>query len=55
MEKSYLFSTTFNNVVFSGRNKAYGAYVLRQQYSNTWLWPLYLPQLLFQGHWSLRF
>lgn len=33
MKESYLFDTTFNNVVFAARNKAYGAYELRQEYS----------------------
>lgn len=33
MEKSYFLSTTFNNIVFKGRNKAYGAYDLRLKYN----------------------
>lgn len=34
MKESYLFDMTFNNVVFAARNKAYGAYELRRDYSN---------------------
>lgn len=33
MKESYLFDMSFNNVVFSGRNTAYGAYELRRNYS----------------------
>ncbi|PVY39282.1 energy transducer TonB [Pontibacter virosus] len=33
MKESYLFDMTFNNVVFATRNKAYGAYELRKDYS----------------------
>lgn len=33
MKESYLFDMTFNNVVFASRNKAYGAYELRKDYS----------------------
>ncbi|SIR48376.1 energy transducer TonB [Pontibacter lucknowensis] len=33
MKENYLFDMTFNNVVFAARNKAYGAYVLRKDYS----------------------
>lgn len=33
MKESYLFNMTFNNVVFAGRNKLYGAYELRKNYS----------------------
>jgi len=49
MEKSYLFSIAFNNVVFSGRNKAYGAYVLRQQYSKHLAIAAILATITFSG------
>ncbi|MBF9255253.1 energy transducer TonB [Pontibacter sp. 172403-2] len=49
MEKSYLFSTTFNNVVFSGRNKAYGAYALRRQYSRHLAIATILATVTFSG------
>ena len=49
MKKSYLFSTTFNNVVFSGRNKAYGAYALRQQYSKHLAMAALLATVTFSG------
>lgn len=32
MKESYLFDRTLNNIVFEGRNKAYGAYKLRSAY-----------------------
>lgn len=32
MKESYLFDMTLNNIVFEGRNKAYGAYNLRKAY-----------------------
>lgn len=58
MKESYLFDMTFNNVVFATRNKAYGAYELRKDYSKHILaaalmatslfaaglgWPLLMP------------
>ncbi|PKV62543.1 energy transducer TonB [Pontibacter ramchanderi] len=58
MKESYLFDTTFNNVVFATRNKAYGAYELRKEYGKHILtaalmatslfaaglgWPLLMP------------
>ena len=33
MKESYLFDVSFNNVVFAGRNKSYGAYELRLLYN----------------------
>lgn len=33
MNESYLFDTTFNNIIFASRNKAYGAYQLRHLYN----------------------
>jgi periplasmic protein TonB len=33
MKENYLFDMSFNNVVFSGRNTAYGAYELRRNYN----------------------
>jgi periplasmic protein TonB len=33
MKESYLFDMSFNNVVFKGRNLAYGAYKLRKSYN----------------------
>jgi periplasmic protein TonB len=32
MKESYLFDMTFNNIIFKGRNQAYGAYKLRRVY-----------------------
>jgi periplasmic protein TonB len=59
MKESYLFDMKFNNVVFAGRNKEYGAYELRRDYSRHMLtaallatslfvsglaWPLIMPE-----------
>ncbi|WP_242923733.1 energy transducer TonB [Pontibacter liquoris] len=49
MEKSYLFSTTFNNVVFKGRNKAYGAYELRMKYGRNLTLAAILATATFSG------
>ncbi|MCP2045660.1 energy transducer TonB [Pontibacter sp. HSC-36F09] len=58
MKESYLFDMTFNNVVFAARNKSYGAYELRKDYSKHMMagaliatslfavglgWPLLMP------------
>ncbi|MHC2992724.1 energy transducer TonB [Pontibacter sp. HJ8] len=47
MNGSYLFDMTFNNVVFAGRNKAYGAYELRQTYSRHILAAALLATVVF--------
>lgn len=47
MNESYLFDMTFNNVVFAGRNKAYGAYELRQTYSRNVLYAALLAIFSF--------
>jgi periplasmic protein TonB len=49
MEKSYFLSTTFNNIVFRGRNKAYGAYYLRRKYSKHMLLASTLAIATFSG------
>jgi protein TonB len=47
MNGSYLFDMAFNNVVFAGRNKAYGAYDLRQTYGNNILYATLLAIFSF--------
>ncbi|WP_276498810.1 energy transducer TonB [Pontibacter litorisediminis] len=49
MEKSYFLSMTFNNIVFRGRNKAYGAYYLRRKYSKHMLLASTLATAVFSG------
>lgn len=34
MKESYLFDMSFNNIIFRGRNQAYGAYALRKTYGS---------------------
>ncbi|WP_161890114.1 hypothetical protein [Pontibacter russatus] len=49
MEKSYYLSNTFNNIVFKGRNQAYGAYALRRNYSRHMTLAAILATALFSG------
>lgn len=49
MEKSYFLSMTFNNIVFRGRNQAYGAYVLRKAYSKHMFMACILATATFAG------
>ncbi|TPE45209.1 energy transducer TonB [Pontibacter mangrovi] len=49
MEKSYFLSMTFNNIVFRGRNKDYGAYKLRKSYSKNVLLAATLATAIFSG------
>ncbi|GHA67439.1 TonB family protein [Pontibacter akesuensis] len=49
MEKSYFLSMTFNNIVFKGRNQAYGAYLLRKAYNNHIMLAALLATALFSG------
>lgn len=49
MEKSYYLSMTFNNIVFRGRNQAYGAYYLRRKYSKHVLLASTLATAIFSG------
>lgn len=49
MEKSYFLSMTFNNIVFQGRNKAYGAYSLRRAYSKHMLLAGTIATAVFSG------
>ncbi|MFD1185544.1 TonB family protein [Pontibacter rugosus] len=49
MEKSYFLSMTFNNIVFQGRNQAYGAYTLRKAYANNITRAAILATALFSG------
>lgn len=49
MEKSYYLSRTFNNVVFKGRNQAYGAYVLRRIYSKHMSLAAIIATAIFSG------
>ncbi|MCX2741353.1 energy transducer TonB [Pontibacter anaerobius] len=49
MEESYFLSMTFNNIVFRGRNKAYGAYYLRRKYSKHMLLAATLATATFSG------
>jgi len=49
MEKSYYLSSTFNNIVFKGRNQAYGAYALRRNYSRHMTLAAILATALFSG------
>ncbi|WP_299758986.1 energy transducer TonB [uncultured Pontibacter sp.] len=49
MEKSYFLNMTFNDIVFRGRNKAYGAYYLRRKYSKHMLLASTLAIATFSG------
>lgn len=49
MEKSFYLSATFNNIVFAGRNKAYGAYALRRNYSKHMALAAILASAVFSG------
>ncbi|PTX22802.1 protein TonB [Pontibacter mucosus] len=49
MEKSYFLSMTFNNIVFRGRNKAYGAYYLRRKYGKHMVLATALAITIFSG------
>lgn len=49
MEKSFYLSATFNNVVFAGRNKAYGAYALRRTYSKNMAFAAIIASVVFSG------
>lgn len=49
MKKSYFLSMTFNNVVFKGRNQAYGAYVLRRVYSKHMTLAAIIATAIFSG------
>ncbi|MFD2248578.1 energy transducer TonB [Pontibacter ruber] len=55
MKESYLLDMTFNNIVFKGRNKAYGAYALRRTYSRHVIMAAIIATALFSGAlvWSL--
>lgn len=53
MKESYLFDMKFNNVVFAGRNKAYGAYELRRDYSKNVLSAAILATTLFASSLAL--
>ncbi|MEJ8803582.1 energy transducer TonB [Pontibacter sp. H249] len=47
MEKQYFLSTTFNEVIFSNRNKVYGAYELRHKYAHNVKSAMLAATLLF--------
>ena len=49
MKKSYYLSMTFNNIVFKGRNQAYGAYMLRKNYSKHMSVAAIIATALFSG------
>lgn len=49
MKKSYFLSMTFNNVIFKGRNQAYGAYVLRRVYSRHMTLAAIIATAIFSG------
>lgn len=49
MKKSYYLSSTFNEVIFKGRNQAYGAYVLRKTYSRNVILAAILATSAFSG------
>lgn len=49
MKESYLFDMTFNNIVFKGRNKAYGAYKLRRVYHRHILIAAIVAIAIFSG------
>ncbi|AKD02514.1 energy transducer TonB [Pontibacter korlensis] len=49
MEKSYYLSMTFNNIVFKGRNKLYGAYALRKAYNRHIFLAAILATTVFSG------
>lgn len=49
MKESYLFDMTFNNIIFEGRNKAYGAYKLRRVYHRHIIIAAILAVAIFSG------
>jgi periplasmic protein TonB len=49
MKESYLFDMTFNNIVFKGRNKAYGAYKLRRVYHRHIIIAAIVAIVIFSG------
>ncbi|MEJ8758572.1 TonB family protein [Pontibacter sp. H259] len=49
MKESYLFDRTFNNIIFKGRNQAYGAYKLRQVYHRHIIIAAILAIAIFTG------
>jgi periplasmic protein TonB len=49
MRESYLFDMQFNNAVFAGRNKKYGAYELRRDYNRHVLTAALMATLIFVG------
>jgi len=49
MKESYLFDMSFNNLVFSDRNKAYGAYALRKNYAKNITTAAIMGTLIFAG------
>lgn len=49
MNESYLFDMKFNNIVFVGRNQAYGAYELRKDYNRHIITAALLATTLFAG------
>ncbi|GAA4426336.1 energy transducer TonB [Pontibacter saemangeumensis] len=49
MKKSYYLSMTFNNIIFKGRNQAYGAYALRRIYSKHMALAAILATAIFSG------
>jgi len=49
MKESYLFDMTFNNIIFKGRNQAYGAYKLRRVYHRHIIIAAILAIAIFTG------
>ncbi|MBC5775946.1 energy transducer TonB [Pontibacter sp. KCTC 32443] len=49
MKESYLFDMTFNNIIFKGRNQAYGAYKLRRVYHRHIIIAAILAIAIFSG------
>src|SRR5688500_8733127 len=49
MKESYLFDMTFNNIIFKGRNQAYGAYKLRRVYHRHIIIAAILGIAIFSG------
>ena len=47
MKESYLFDMSFNNIIFRGRNQAYGAYELRKTYGKHILMAAFLATGVF--------
>ena len=47
MKESYLFDMSFNNIIFRGRNQAYGAYELRKAYGKHILMAAFLATGVF--------